>query len=181
MFAFAPAGQQPSPLSAQTIATDVHVALQLAAAPVRKSCVQALPSSQAVGQGCVLSRGSHSSPAAASTTPSPQLGEQSSSVFEEQSDGQQPSPATHCSMVCIAHTALQLAASPTMVARRQALDPAQLSRVGQVSTGSQVSSFSTIPLPQTALQSGSVLASPPCGQQPSSDAKLVMLYSTHSL
>ena len=56
--------------------------------------VQALPSLQVVGQ---VDPGSQVSPG--STTPLPQLGEQSESVFALHPAGQQPSPATQVVMV----------------------------------------------------------------------------------
>jgi hypothetical protein len=68
-----PAGQQPSPLLHVVIAAKEQAAEQLAALPVSVSVVQALPSLQEVGQ--LLS---HVSPV--STTPSPQVAEQSLSL-----------------------------------------------------------------------------------------------------
>jgi hypothetical protein len=65
-----------------------------------------LESSQLVGQ---LVAGSQVSPA--STTPLPQLAEQSESP-ELQPTGQQPSPLTHVLMAVLLHATLQLAALP---------------------------------------------------------------------
>ena len=85
-----PGGQQPSPLTQLTMAVLLQAALQLAALPVMVSTVQPSPSSQLVGQ---LACGSHVSPG--STTPLPQLCEQSSSSAGLQPAGQQPSPLAH--------------------------------------------------------------------------------------
>ena len=46
--------------------------------------------------------------------------------------------------------------------------------VGQVDFGSQVSPFSTTPLPHAGEQSESVLALHPAGQQPSPPTQVVM-------
>ncbi len=65
----------------------MQAALQLAALPVSRSMVQAMPSLQEVGQlPSQLSPGS--------STPLPQLAEQSESVALVQPAGQQPSPWT---------------------------------------------------------------------------------------
>jgi hypothetical protein len=68
-FASQPAGQQPSPAVQVVIGVEVHWASQLAALPVSVSVVQALPSSQDVGQE---DGGSQVSPD--STTPLPHWG-----------------------------------------------------------------------------------------------------------
>jgi len=49
-----------------------------------------------------------------------------------------------------------------------------LQEVGQEDFGSQVSPFSTTPLPQVGEQSESVLAVHPAGQQPSPATQVVM-------
>jgi hypothetical protein len=49
-----------------------------------------------------------------------------------------------------------------------------LQEVGQEDFGSQVSPFSTTPLPQVGEQSESVLALHPAGQQPSRETQEVM-------
>jgi hypothetical protein len=99
LFAFAPFGQQPSPLNGLPIAISVHKLLQLFTLPVNRSIVQALLSLQAVGQGSTVLWGSHNSPK--SMTPSPQLAEQSASFAREHVDGQHPSPDLHSKIGCI--------------------------------------------------------------------------------
>jgi hypothetical protein len=71
--------------------------------------VQSLPSLQVVGQ---VDAGSQVSPG--STTPLPQLGEQSESVFALHPAGQQPSPATQVVMVVKLQATLQLALVPVI-------------------------------------------------------------------
>ncbi len=88
-----PAGQQPSPSLQPVIGWKMQVALQLFAAPVRVSWVQALLSSQLVGQ-----LPSQVSPGSIALLP--QVAEQSLSVAFVQPAGQQPSPlwqAVSCS------------------------------------------------------------------------------------
>jgi hypothetical protein len=169
-------GQQPSRLIVCVIATCAQATLQLLAEPVGKSWVQGFPSSQDIAQGSSALPGSQSSPAAISTTPLPQLAEQSLSLSCEQLAGQQLSPPMQASIGCMTQMAVQLAASPSIVALRHALAPAQDPAVGQVSIGSQVSSASRIPLPHRAAQSMSLLASVPAGQQPSPDIALWIRY-----
>jgi hypothetical protein len=50
-----------------------------------------------------------------------------------------------------------------------------LQEVGQEDFGSQVSPFSTTPLPQLGEQSESLLALHPAGQQPSPETQVVMV------
>jgi hypothetical protein len=71
--------------------------------------VQTLPSSQEVGQEDF---GSQVSPF--STTPLPQVGEQSESVFAVHPAGQQPSPATQVVMAVWLQATLQLALLPVI-------------------------------------------------------------------
>src|SRR5690606_17230294 len=73
------------------------------------------------------------------------------------------------------HSALQLDASPTSVSVVQAT--ASSHAVGQ--SPSQVSGASTVPFPQLAEQSSSVLASHPPGQQPSPSWQLVIGVNEH--
>lgn len=87
----APAGQQPSPEICPVMRTWAQAASQ--AAPVRKSVVQALPSSQPTGQPPGAAEEmptSQDSPD--SRTPSPQAAAQSVSTAFEAPGGQQPSP-----------------------------------------------------------------------------------------
>jgi hypothetical protein len=78
LVAFAPGGQQPSPLAAAVIAGCEQTTLHCTGFPVCMSAVQALSSSHDDAQVCVLLVGSHVSGAV--TTPSPQLFEQSVSL-----------------------------------------------------------------------------------------------------
>jgi hypothetical protein len=71
--------------------------------------VQALPSSQEVGQD---KAGSQVSPF--STTPLPQLGEQSESVLAVHPAGQQPSPETQTVTLVWLQATLQLALLPVI-------------------------------------------------------------------
>ena len=68
--------------------------MQLDALPVAVSMVQALPSSQLVGQE---PGGSHVSPG--STSALLHVFVQSLSLFASQPPGQQPSPLAHCVMI----------------------------------------------------------------------------------
>jgi hypothetical protein len=121
----------------------LHATLQFAALPVIWSWVQALPSSQLVGQ---VAMGSQVSPA--STTPLPQLAEQSESSAVLHVAGQQPSPGEHVLMAVLLHTTLHASALPATWSWVQALPSSQL--VGHEVAGSQVSPASTMPLPQVA-------------------------------
>jgi hypothetical protein len=60
--------------------------------------------------------------------------------------------------------------SPEMLGARHALVDLHVAAVGQLLVGSQVSAGSIAPLPHTGMQSASVLAFAPTGQQPSSCA-----------
>jgi hypothetical protein len=71
--------------------------------------MQALPSLHEVGQD---DAGSQVSPG--STTPLPQVGEQSESVFAVHPAGQQPSPATQVVMEVWLQVTLQLALLPVI-------------------------------------------------------------------
>src|SRR5262245_50360673 len=88
LFALHPPGQQPSPEAHAVMAVWLQAMLHVAALPVLVSVVHAFPSLQLEGQD---EGGSQVSPA--STTPLPQLAEQSESVFALHPAGQQPSPA----------------------------------------------------------------------------------------
>lgn len=130
--------------------------LQLEAAPVRVSRVQALLSSQVAGQFPSQTSG-------ASTVPLPQEAEQSLSEVALQPAGQQPSPLLQTEIAWFEHTRLQLLALPVRVSMVQALLSLQVA--GQLP--SQVSPWSTWPLPQVAEQSLSVAGLQPGGQHPS--------------
>jgi hypothetical protein len=129
--------------------------------------VQALLSSQEEGQE---DGGSQVSPV--STAPLPHFGEQSESVLALHPAGQQPSPETQVLIVVWLQATLQLALLPVIRSMVQAL--LSLQEVGQEDFGSQVSPFSTTPLPQVGEQSESLLALHPAGQQPSPATQVVM-------
>jgi hypothetical protein len=132
-----------------------------------------LPSSQLVGQ---VSTGSQVSPT--STTPLPQVAEQSESSAEVHPTGQQPSPPTQVLMAVLLQATLQVAALPVSWSRVQALPSSQVA--GHVVAGSQVSPASRTPLPQLAEQSVSAVASQPTGQQPSPGAHALMAVWLHA-
>jgi hypothetical protein len=115
--------------------------------------VQALPSSQLAGQ---LAIGSQVSPV--STTPLPQVAEQSESFAAVHVAAQQPSPPTQVVMGRALHATLHAWALPVSWSSVQALPSSQL--VGHEVAGSQVSPASTMPLPQTAA------SAPPVGEVP---------------
>ena len=102
-----PAGQQPSPPAQALTALLLQATLQFCVLPVSWSTVHALPSSQLAGQEL---GGSQVSPA--STTPLPQLAEQSESLTEVQPAGQQPSPGAQVLMALLLQATLQFWALP---------------------------------------------------------------------
>lgn len=104
-----PVGQQPSPGVQAVMVLWLQLALQFVALPVSESVVQALPSLQVVGH---VSGGSQVS--LVSTTPLPQVAEQSVSVAELQLGGQQPSPGVQVSMVPWVQETLQVSALPVI-------------------------------------------------------------------
>jgi hypothetical protein len=169
VFALAPfAGQHRSPLRGAVMVMCVHCTLQLAALPVLISVLQDSPSSQLVGQ-TALPVVSQVSPG--SITPLPQLFEQSLSVLRVQPIGQQPSPPLHAVIGLTSQPAVHSGALPPVLTVRQAL---LLGHTGQRSGGSQVSPDSITLLPHLGMQSGSVVASAPEGQQPSCMPPIVM-------
>jgi len=159
-----PAGQQPSELAQVVTFWWMHWRLQLLAAPVRVSMVQALLSSQLAGQ-------LPSQVSLGSTRPLPQLAEQSLSLAFVQPEGQQPSPLVQEVTDWWLQAKLQVEAAPVEASRVQALPSSQL--VGQ--SPSQVSLTSRRPLPQLAEQSLSVALVQPMGQQPSAETQLSLL------
>jgi len=162
-----PVAQQPSPSVQAVMGVALQAALQLAALPVRRSVVQSLPSSHAVGHEA---GGSQVSPG--STTPLPQKALQSSSLPDVQEDGQHPSPSLQAVMDEVLQAALQLAALPVRRSVVQSLPSSQL--VGHEDGGSQVSPESTTPFPHDALQSSSLPEVQEDGQHPSPPAQPVM-------
>jgi hypothetical protein len=168
LLALHPAGQQPSPDTQVVMAVWLHATLQLALLPVIRSMVQALPSSQVVGQ---VDFGSQVSPP--STTPLPQVTEQSESLLALHPAGQQPSlKAAQVVIPVWLQATLQLALLPVILSMVHVLASSQ--EVGQDDAGSQVSPGSTTPLPQVGEQSESLLALHPAGQQPSLPTQVVM-------
>jgi len=166
-----PEAQQPS-LAVQVVmrVSFTHSALQVEAAPISLRFWQPT-AGQVVGQ-----LPSHFSPA--STTPFPHLAVQSLSLVVLQVGGQQPSPCAQAVWVPSAtQTAVQLAAAPVSFRRAQAI---QGQVVGQLEVGSQVSPLSTAPLLHFGMQSLSLVALQPAGQQPSPFMHAVcILSSTH--
>jgi hypothetical protein len=104
-----PVGQQPSPATHALMALELQATLQFWALPVSWSSVQALPSSQLVGQEL---GGSQVSPE--STTRLPQVAEQSASLAELHAAGQHASPPQHAVMGEVPHTTLQFWALPVV-------------------------------------------------------------------
>jgi hypothetical protein len=157
-----PGAQQPSPAVQAVMAVLLHDALQLAALPERVSVVQAIASSQLVGQ----SPPSQVSPT--SRMPLPQVGEQSPSVSKLHPSGQQPSSPAQLK-ISVA-TQLVVHSDPVSSLSVQATPSSQL--VGQLP--SHDSPGSTTPLPQRASQSLSSLAVQLSAQQPSSSVQAVI-------
>lgn len=127
------------------------------------SSVQAMPSSHEVGHGSVELLGSQVS-VGLSTVPSPQLFEQSESDALTQPMGQHLSPLVHSVTGTIVHFAVHCCGSPSIFAVKHG---SLLVHGGQLLGGSQVSPFSRAPLPHVGMQSGSMFAFAPTGQQPS--------------
>jgi hypothetical protein len=150
VLALAPDGQQPSPSTALVMRGCLHSAVQLCALPLRLSAVQASLSSQELGQGFSLPFSQRSEP---SSTPLPQLGEQSESSLLLQSLGQQPSPPLHSLTGLKLHFRLQLLAAPVGLAT---MHLSWLWHIEQDALpGSQLSPCSTTPFPHVLLQSRS--------------------------
>jgi hypothetical protein len=88
--------------------------------------------------------------------------------------GQQPSPETQAVMAVWVQAAVQLALRPVSPSTVQASPSLQEARVGQEAGGSQVSPDSTTPLPHLGVQSESLFALHPAGQQPSPETQVLM-------
>ena len=157
--ALAPKGQQRSPEEGVVMVVRAQATPQ--AAPSSVSMVQKSPSSQAARTGQEAS-GSQVSPN--STTSLSQTGAQSLSLLAFAIAGQQPSPSAALTMAGKVQARSQLPALPTSTSAVQARPSSQ--EVGQLAP-SQVSPGSTMPLPQAAEQSLSLLALQPGAQQPS--------------
>jgi hypothetical protein len=123
-----------------------------------------LASSQSTGQE---PEGSQVSPS--STTPLPQLGEQSVSLLLLHPAGQQSSPEAQSTTGVRLQATLQFTALPVIRSVVHALASSQ--SVGQEPEGSQVSPGSTTPLPQLGEQSVSLLLLHPAGQHASPEAQ----------
>src|SRR5215510_323869 len=108
--------------------------LHCSAAPILMSSVQALRSSQLVGQGVAVFD-SHVS--GGTSTPSPQLFEQSLSLAKVHPVAQHPSPLLHARMGSISQTALHACALPESFTTRHALSDVQVAAVGHWLIGSQ--------------------------------------------
>lgn len=165
-------GQQPSPPVHAVIASWEQARLQVDALPVVPSVVQAIPSLQVDGQD---EGGSQVSPD--STTPLPQVGEQSPSVVASQPPGQHPSPPVQAVTALCEQARLHVAALPEVTSVVQAIPSSQVD--GQDEGGSQVSPASTTPFPQLSEQSPSVVLSHPSGQHPSPSAQASMAVTSH--
>src|SRR5690606_2232839 len=126
------------------------------------SFVQATPSLQLVGQAPGPEAMPLSQASPASSTPSPQLAEQSSSLAVVQPSAQQPSPSAQAEIEVTSQVASQVAVEPTRTLGLHASVAVQL--VGQLAP-SQASPGSRTLLPQVAVQSSSFVASAPSGQQ----------------
>jgi hypothetical protein len=107
LLALHPGAQQPSPELHSLMGEKLQAAEQLLALPVSWSMVQALPSLQLEGHDDGRSQVSP-----VSTTPFPQLGEQSLSLLALHPGAQQPSPDWHALMGAWLQAAEQLAALP---------------------------------------------------------------------
>jgi hypothetical protein len=133
--------------------------------------LQSLPQMSLVHPGAL---GSHCSPT--STVPLPQGFGQSESLVCVAPDGQHPSPLLAAVISEVAQDALHCAASPASTPGRQGSCEGQ--DVGQLP--SQTSPGSTALLPHVGLQSLSLVASAPEGQQPSPLTAAVIAVGTHS-
>ncbi len=168
-----PAGQQPSPETHAVTGLLLQEAEQ--PEPTSVSVVQALPSAQLVGQAPAPLEMAVSHFSGGSTTPLPQLAEQSESFSALQAEGQQPSPEPHAVIGAWLHAVEQ--PEPTRVSSVHATPSSQ--DVGHVP--SQVSGGSTTPLPQLGEQSLSFEALQADGQQPSPDVQAVMVLWLHDV
>jgi hypothetical protein len=109
---------------------------------------------------------------------------QSESLLLLQPAGQQPSPEVQFVILAWVHAAVQVAAEPVSESTVQAFPSSQLvahAPAPEAIPLSQVSPDSTTPLPQTALQSESLLLLQPAGQQPSPEVQFVMLVWVHAV
>jgi hypothetical protein len=165
-----PGAQQPSPFVHAVICVFVHAELQVLAAPVRTSVVQALPSLQLVMQ---LLDGSQVSPG--SFTLFPHAGMQSTSLLALQPGAQHVSArlVSHTVIAVFAQVTLHAAAVPVSTSVVQALPSLQVVLHLVALVSSQVSPESNTPLPQPATTTQSLSVPPAAGflqpgaQQPS--------------
>jgi hypothetical protein len=151
VIAFAPLGQQPSPLLGAVTVLGMHVALQFAALPINTFELQPEVAPQALGQ-----LPSHVSPL--STTPLPHTGLQSLSLFALPPGGQQPSPFVGAVIGECVQTALHCAALPVVMSVVQPFPSSHEVAHGlSLLDGSQVSAPLITPSPQLCEQSVSEL------------------------
>ena len=147
---------------------------QVSLVPERTASSQAFVGSGQTGE---QSPSQSSSP---STTPLPQLAEQSPSSKLLQPGAQQPSTSKLHSMIGTkTHSALQASAVPISVSLVQRSTSSQLEGQPPAASGSHVSFSSKTPSPQLSEQSLSVLGSQPAAQQLSSLKQLVIGTGTH--
>ena len=158
-----PGAQHPSLFVQVVMSKLVQWASQALAEPFKESMVQALESSQTVGQ--LLSQSS-----LASTTLLPQTAWQSLSAFESHPVGQQLSLLTQATTGLLRHRKSQVAALPVESSWVQELLSQQL----EPQLPSQVSPASTKLLEQTAAQSLSLRLLQDDGQQPSPEVQAVI-------
>jgi len=156
-----------------------QVTSQCSGSPTSSSVVQGSPSSgQVVGQ-VVL--GSQVSPAP--TCLSPHLPAQSLSLSALQPGGQQPSSFMQPTMGAWVQRRVQLALDPLARSVVQASSSSQVRAQAPGSPAviarSQASPASTAPSPQTGVQSGSLAAVQPAGQQLSPEVQAVIGTATH--
>lgn len=176
VFASSPGGQQSSLSKLASAGRCVQTAVQLALEPLSSSVVQATLSSQLLGHGTLLF-GSHVS--SLLTTPSPQLGLQSLSELESASGGQQPSPFAALVIGVCVHVAVHSAAAPSSLSFVQGSLSSQLVGQGVLLLGSHFSPSLSVPSPQLALQSLSMLGFALGGQQPSPSVVVVIGVCVH--
>jgi hypothetical protein len=155
-FAFAPAGQQPSPPFGDVMGAFVQTALHCAALPVSFPLMHASSWSHVLGQLPSQTSGG-------STTSFPQDDEQSLSLLAFAPLGQHPSPPFAAVIATLVHFAVHCVGEPD--SKSPVHGSWSSHDVGQ--SPSQISGGSIVPLPQVGEQSVSVFIVSPGKQQPS--------------
>ena len=163
-----PEGQHPSPFKQAVMSVKAQAASHEVELPPRESVVQAIASSQEVGQFP-----SQISPA--STMLLAQTGAQSASLRLLQPAAQQPSPEVQVIISVFRHSALQVLEEPSKLSMVHAFWSEQL--VGQ--SPSQSSPISRSEFPQMDWQSLSERESQPAVQQPSLLVQVTMTELEH--